>query len=84
MTESLPLVCCTDMDDYCVELTLREWSVCNSICKSKEPISFSQLKQESSLHQEILSRILKRLLTHHVIERQREDGRYRRKNCTLL
>ncbi|MHB1440758.1 MAG: hypothetical protein ACYCSO_07290 [Cuniculiplasma sp.] len=50
------------MDD-CIPndtLTEREKLVCKIICSEKEGIRFNALKRRSGLHQEILSRILKR------------------------
>jgi predicted transcriptional regulator len=69
-TIELELVCsagCSELD--CVELTERESTVCNLICRSEKPISFSQLKQASNFHQEIVSRIIHRLIVHHVVKR---------------
>ncbi|MGI0080625.1 MAG: hypothetical protein ACRECH_13500, partial [Nitrososphaerales archaeon] len=60
-----------------VELTAREWQVCNTICANELPLSFSELKHASNLHQEVLSRILRRLTLHHVIHKA-EDGKYHR------
>ena len=60
--------------DDCVQLTNREASVCMTLCTSNEPMSFSQLKLEVGLHQEILSRIVRRLTIHGLIAKV--DGRY--------
>ena len=65
--------CCTSSS--CVDLTDREFAVCRSICSSPRPISFSELKKNSALHQEILSRILRRLAIYKVIEKG-GDGKY--------
>lgn len=72
------LVCCSGNTDrsLCVDLTDRESSVCATICESQQPISFSQLKRDTQLHQEILSRIVRRLVVHGVV-RKSDDGRYR-------
>jgi DNA-binding IclR family transcriptional regulator len=72
------LVCSADNHDAseCVELTEREYSVCKAICDASDSISFTQLKQATRLHQEVLSRIVRRLVTHGVITK-RGDGRYR-------
>ena len=72
------LVCSDDNRDLgeCVELTAREFSVCSFICHSEGPVSFSQLKKSTELHQEILSRIVRRLVIHGVIKK--EEGRYKR------
>ena len=64
----MELVCGLDCArNDCVELTDREISVCRLICTSREPIPFSLLKRASNLHQELVSRIIKRLVTHHVV-----------------
>ena len=70
----MPL-CCTSGN--CVDLTEREFAVCRSICASSQPVSFSELKLQSSLHQEILSRILRRLTIYRVIQKVGE-GKYER------
>ena len=46
------------------------------ICSSQEPIAFSALKTALGYHQEVVSRILKRLMNHGAIEKT--DGRYQR------
>jgi DNA-binding HxlR family transcriptional regulator len=58
-----------------VELTDREFSVFNFICDSRGPVSFSQLKRYTELHQEILSRIVRRPVIHGVV--RMEEGRYK-------
>ncbi len=80
----MELVCCSSSCDgtECVELTERESSVCGVICGSKGPVSFSQLKRTTQLHQEILSRIVRRLVVHGLV-RKEGDGRYRRPEPTL-
>ena len=71
------LVCSSGNRDLeqCVELTDREFSVCNFICASRGPVSFSELKDSTELHQEILSRIVRRLVIHGVVKK--EEGRYK-------
>ena len=71
------LVCSRDNRDLrqCVQLTEREFSVCNFICASKGPVTFSQMKKSTELHQEILSRIVRRLVIHGVVKK--EEGGYR-------
>ncbi len=64
---------CVESD--CVQLTERESSVCNVICSSEQPVSFGQLKDSTNLHQEILSRIIHRLVIHGVV--RKADGRYK-------
>ena len=59
----------------CVELTEREFSVCQLICGSSEAVSFSELKSTTQIHQEVLSRIVRRLVIHRVV-RKDERGRY--------
>src|SRR5208283_3619492 len=58
----------------CVELTIRESSVCDIVCSSHEPVSFSQLKKSTNFHQEILSRIVRRLAVHGLM--RKVDGKY--------
>jgi len=71
------LVCSSENLDLgqCVELTDREFSVCSFICDSRGPVSFSQLKRSTDLHQEILSRIVRRLVIYGVVKK--EEGRYK-------
>ena len=61
--------------DDCVDLTEREALVCKFIRDSSEPISFSELKREAGLHQELVSRIVRRLVTYGLAEKA--GGRYR-------
>ena len=78
---ALELTCCavTCIDEAdCVQLTDREFSVCKVICSSEEPISFSKLKESTSLHQEVVSRTVRRLMIHGLV-RKIDDGRYRGK-----
>ena len=60
----------------CLQLTEREAMVCEAICANGEPIAFSALTRNLGLHQEVVSRILKRLLNYRAIEKVK--GRYRR------
>ncbi|HYC11518.1 MAG TPA: hypothetical protein VEC02_02515 [Nitrososphaerales archaeon] len=53
-----------------IQLTDRELAVCQMICTSSEPVTFSHVKRSVDLHQEILSRILKRLLNYRVIRKE--------------
>jgi predicted transcriptional regulator len=75
----LVLVCCSGSCErcQCIELTERESSVCSVICDSRQPVSFSELKRSTDFHQEILSRIIRRLMVHGVVKKL-ESGRYRR------
>lgn len=79
LAAKLELVCCSDNRDpsECVELTDRESFVCEAICYSEDAVSFSDLKRATHVHQEILSRILRRLVVHGVVKKL-EDGRYRK------
>lgn len=58
----------------CVDLTEREFAVCAIICGSETPVSFTNLKQSSDLHQELVSRIVKRLQVHGLV--RKVDGKY--------
>ena len=73
----LPAACCeTECDSGdCLQLTRREEIVCGTICSSETPLSFSKIRESSGLHQEILSRILRRLSVYGALERV--DGKYR-------
>ncbi len=76
----MPGVCCTVSrcaDSDCLQLTERELVVCETVCESEHPLRFSVVKMSVGLHQEIVSRILRRLVTYGAIERF--QGRYRRK-----
>jgi DNA-binding HxlR family transcriptional regulator len=77
----MAIACCSPggcANDDCVQLTDREASVCVAICTSSEPISFSQLRMAVDLHQEILSRIVRRLTIHGLVAKV--GGRYQG-NC---
>jgi predicted transcriptional regulator len=60
----------------CLQLTERESQVCETVCASPEGVTFSTLKETLGYHQEVVSRILKRLLNYRAIEKFR--GKYRR------
>jgi DNA-binding MarR family transcriptional regulator len=60
----------------CLQLTEREAQVCMAVCESDEPVSFSALRSKLGYHQEVISRILRRLVNHRAIEKFR--GKYRR------
>ena len=47
-----------------------------AICDSEDPVTFSALKTRLGYHQEVISRILRRLVNHGAIEKSR--GRYHR------
>lgn len=61
----------------CLQLTDREAAVCEIICNSDRLLSFTEIKDRLNMHQEILSRIIRRLILHGAIEKL--DGKYRRK-----
>ena len=67
----MPVACCTDgcAEADCIQLTSRELSVCRAICDSKGPVSFSKLRKSTELHQEVLSRIVRRLTIHGAVEK---------------
>jgi predicted transcriptional regulator len=58
---------CSNAD--CVQLTEREFSVCSLICGSEEPITFGGIKEATALHQELVSRIVRRLIVHGLAEK---------------
>ena len=60
----------------CLQLTEREARVCMTTCSSIEPLAFSAVKNKLGYHQEVVSRILKRLMNYGAIEKFR--GKYRR------
>jgi predicted transcriptional regulator len=60
----------------CLQLTEREAQVCMAICSSEEPLAFSTVKNRLGYHQEVVSRILKRLVNYGAVEKFR--GKYRR------
>ena len=61
----------------CLQLTPREMAVCETVCGSTEPLKFSAVKESVGLHQELVSRILRRLTVYGAIEK--EQGKYKRK-----
>lgn len=67
---------CADSD--CIQLTEREMTVCQTVCTSDQPIGFSAIRRTVGLHQELVSRILKRLVNYGVVEKS--DGKYTRKS----
>ncbi len=69
-----PLVMCESPD--CLQLTEREAAVCTTVCVSNRPVAFSTIRNAVGYHQEVVSRILKRLVNHGAIEKVR--GKYRR------
>ena len=75
----MPLVCSTGTcsSDDCVELTDREFSVCTTICNSQQPVSFMQLRDSTNLHQEIVSRVVRRLSIYGLVSKV--DGKYQGK-----
>jgi DNA-binding HxlR family transcriptional regulator len=73
----MPQVCSNDncSPDECVELTDRESSVCQIICESPGPVSFTQVKASSKLHQQVVSQTVRRLVIHGLVTK--EKGRYK-------
>jgi DNA-binding IclR family transcriptional regulator len=67
----MAMACCLDTcsNADCVQLTDREYSVCNLICRSDRPVNFSSLKEATALHQELVSRIVRRLTVHGLVEK---------------
>jgi DNA-binding HxlR family transcriptional regulator len=70
-------IACPTCNEDCLQLTDREFQVCETVCLSGAPISFSAVKRTVGFHQEIVSRTLKRLVVYGAIERV--GGKYRRK-----
>jgi len=70
-------VSCPTCNDVPLQLTERELQICEAVCSSSTPIGFSALKRAVGYHQEVVSRVLKRLLIYGAIERVR--GKHRRK-----
>jgi hypothetical protein len=70
-TPAMPVCCsvegCTGVD--CIDLTEREAQGCAVICSSAEPVSFTEVRKVCNFHQSIVSRILRRLVIHGVIEK---------------
>jgi predicted transcriptional regulator len=60
----------------CLQLTERETKVCAAICTSDQPVAFSALKNSLGYHQEVVSRILRRLVNYGAVVKVR--GKYRR------
>jgi len=77
----LGTACCQTLEcdsGDCLQLTPREEVVCITVCDSGTPLSFSRIKERSGLHQEVLSRILRRLSIYGALEKV--DGKYRRRS----
>jgi len=69
-----PVAMCDSPDR--LQLTEREARVCMTICSSEKPLAFSTVKNSLGYHQEVVSRILKRLMNYGAVEKFR--GKYRR------
>ncbi len=69
-----PVTVCDGPD--CLQLTEREAQVCMTICGSDEPVTFSSIRTKLGYHQEVTSRILRRLVNYREIEKS--QGGYRR------
>lgn len=76
----MPQVCSTEdcEPEQCVELTDRESYVCQIICGSSEPVTFGEVRESSDLHQEVVSRIVRRLVIHGLVSK--DSGKYKG-NC---
>jgi len=77
----LKTACCDTLDcdsGDCLQLTPREEVICSTVCESGTPLSFSKIRERSGLHQEVLSRILRRLSVYGALEKV--DGNYRRRS----
>ncbi|TLY05811.1 MAG: hypothetical protein E6K95_00935 [Thaumarchaeota archaeon] len=77
----LETACCDTLDcdsGDCLQLTPREEVICGTVCESGTPLSFSKIRERSGLHQEVLSRILRRLSVYGALEKV--DGNYRRRS----
>ena len=72
-------LCCVSQcaDGDCLQLTDRESTVCETVCLSAEPLRFSEVQRSVGLHQELVSRILHRLVTYGALEKI--QGKYRQK-----
>ena len=73
----MSVMCClpgSRSSSECLQLTEREARVCVAVCNSPEPVTFSALKTTLGYHQEVVSRILRRLMNHGAIEKVK--GRY--------
>lgn len=55
--------------DSCLKLSEREMAVCHIVCSSRGAVTFGMLKETSQLHQEKLSRVLKRLAFYGCIDK---------------
>lgn len=65
----MPRHCSEEYDEVdCLQLTEREAFVCGYIC-SRDVVSFSALRRASNLHQEVLSRIIKRLIRYGQVKK---------------
>lgn len=62
--------CCsvTGKAEDCVDLTDREYKICTLVSNAKG-ITFGQLKHVANIHQEVLSRILRRLRYYGLIDK---------------
>jgi predicted transcriptional regulator len=78
-SNTIPNCCTTEAcgSPDCLQLTEREAKVCSTICESDRPVTFSAVMTSLGYHQEILSRILRRLMNYGAIEKVK--GRYRRR-----
>ncbi len=55
--------------DWKASLNERDINVCQIVCHSRTPMGFNEIRRQTAIHQEILSRILKRLQFRGYIEK---------------
>lgn len=63
-------------EDWMTNLSARDVEVCVLICESPRPLGFNEIQRSVGIHQEKLSRTLKRLLLHGFI--LKEQAKYNR------
>ncbi len=78
-------ICCTVgscPEPDCLQLTDRELRVCETVCSSPLPLGFGSVRRAVGFHQEIVSRILRRLVNYGALEKV--EGKYspRRRSIT--
>lgn len=55
--------------DWALNLNARDVKVCEIICNSGSPVGFNEIRRRTGIHQEVLSRILRRLVFSGNIEK---------------
>ena len=76
MSEACCIACPACNADM-LQLTQREFEVCETVCSSDKPVGFSAVKRRVGYHQEVVSRILRRLVVYGALEKT--QGKYRRR-----